>query len=99
MLWLDIFIMVGLVSVFIPAVFSFIISLKSDNILFKSLLVTVISLVFSAAPIFYIYSGSHLYIMSGVMVGLSLLGGICSFLFFKNQVMNKTNTNDIIKAG
>ncbi|RXI97772.1 hypothetical protein DS745_15505 [Anaerobacillus alkaliphilus] len=99
MLWLDIVILIGLLSVFIPAMFSIIVCLKTNKIIFKSLLVTIFSLIFAGAPIFFIFSGSHLYIMTGMMIFISVVAGICSYSFFKNLLINQSLTHKQTKAG
>ncbi|QOY35786.1 hypothetical protein AWH56_024540 [Anaerobacillus isosaccharinicus] len=85
MLWLHIFILVGLLSVFIPSMFFLTLSLKLKNS-FRSLLVTTVSFLFTVAPAFYIYSGLQLYIITGSVLFISIIAGFASYVFFEKHL-------------
>lgn len=99
MLWLDIVIVIGLLSVFIPAMFAFVLSLKTSNTMFKSFLITIFPLLFAATPIFYIYSGSQLYIMFGIMMFASVIAGFGSYYFLREYHHHKSMVQTQTKAG
>jgi hypothetical protein len=93
MVWLHIFILVGLLSVFIPFMFFLALSLKLKNSL-RSLLVTTFSFLSTATPTIYIYSGMQLYIIIGSIMFISMIAGLVSYVFFENQlVRNDIETN------
>jgi hypothetical protein len=85
MVWLHIFILVGLLSVFIPFMFFLTLSLKLKNSI-RSLLVTTVSFLSTATPTFYIYSGIHLYIIIGSIMFISIIAGLVSYVFFDSQL-------------
>ena len=85
MFWLHIFILVGLLSVFIPSMIFLTLSLKLKNS-FRSLLVATISFLFTVTPTFYIYSGLQLYIIIGSVMFISIIAGLVSYVFFEKHL-------------
>lgn len=94
MLWLHIVIFVGLLSIFIPVMIFLIIGLKINN-LFKSLLVTLASSIFTITSTFYVYSGLQLYIFISLILTISLIAGFWSYLFFEKHLKEQTE-NQVI---
>jgi hypothetical protein len=97
MLWLHMVIFVGLLSIFIPAMFFLIMNLKLNN-LFRSLLVTIFSILFTITPTIYIYSGIELYIFIGIIILSTVLAGCWCYSFFEKHLPNQNNIHGDVKS-
>jgi hypothetical protein len=98
MLWLHIVVLVGLISIIIPAMFFLLLCLKLNN-LSRSIIVTVASVIFTVTATFYIYTNLQLYIMVGSVILISVFAGLSSYYLFEKQLKQQSLVRQDAKAG
>ncbi|OIJ12872.1 hypothetical protein BKP35_09900 [Anaerobacillus arseniciselenatis] len=98
MAWLHIVILIGLISIIVPAMFSILLCFQLSNFL-RSLLISLVSIAFTVTVTFYIYSDWLLYIMIAAVVLLSAIAGFLTYYIFKKYGNGRKFSFEDIKAG
>ena len=98
MAWLHIVILIGLISIIVPAMFSILLCFQLSNLL-RSLLISLVSIAFTVTVTFYIYSDWLLYIMIAAVVLLSAISGFLTYYLFEKYGSDRKFSYEGVKAG